>query len=160
MSDEKEVLLDNCIPRKIGFGLGEGIKATEARKVGLGEVSNSELEWQAYKRGYDSLLTIDTDLGKPDHIPEYHLPVVLLRAHPTAVQGTLAVLIPKAAGTLLSAPDIGLHIWDNYKGKIFYARSLKENSEQRKKQDKKLKEREKAEKARLEAKRSEVPPPV
>lgn len=157
MSDAIEVLFDNCAPRKIGYEFREGVKVTEAREVGLEEASNSELEWQAYKRGYDALLTIDTDLGKPDHIPEYHLPVVLLRAHPTAVQDTLSVLIPKAEGTLLSAPDIGLHIWDNYKEKIFFARSLEENIEQRKKRDKKLKA---LEEARLEASRSKGPPPI
>lgn len=128
-----EALFDNCTPRLLRGEFGEGIKVTEARAVGLAEISNSELERKAYDLGYDALITVDTDLGKPEHIPKYHLPVVLLRAFPSAVPDTLSVLIPKAEEVLLSDPETGLYIWDNYKNKILSARSLDENEKQREK---------------------------
>ena len=95
-------------------------------------MGNSELELKAYELGYYALITVDDDFGKPDHVPEYHLPVVLFRAFPLLVDFTVSVLVPRAKKTLLEGAEPGLYIWDNYRGRIRASRSLPKSYELRK----------------------------
>lgn len=82
-----KVLFDNCAPDDLKHEFGEGIEVTEARAEGLGKADNGKLLKEAHERGYDALITTDTGFGKPGHVPEFHLPVVLLRAFPRGVVG-------------------------------------------------------------------------
>ena len=129
-----EVLLDNCIPRPLARTFGRAITTTEAGKIGLGEITNGDLLREAHKRGYDALITTDTDYGKPPLSSQKLLPVVLLRAPvpPAAMSAVLAVLVPRVERSLLRGVDTGVHVWDNYKGRILYARSLDKSEELRK----------------------------
>ena len=72
----------------------------------------------------------------------------------------LSVLIPKAEEVLLSYPETGLYIWDNYKDKILSARSLGENEKQREKLRKAEKATEMAKAARAASGRLRGWPPV
>lgn len=125
-----KALFDNCVPdplerefRRVGI--------TKAREEGLQEYTNSKLELEAYKRGYDALITLDTDFAKPGHIPEYHIPVALLRALPLAVVPTLSGLVPLAERVLLSGVGAGVYIWDNLEGKVAFSRSFADSEAQR-----------------------------
>lgn len=126
-----KVLFDNCTPSPLKREFGKGIKVTEARAVGLAEVYNSLLELTAHKLGYDALITVDTDFGKPEHIAEYNIPVVLLRAVPSVVVSTLSVLVPIAERSLLSGISPGVYVWDNYEGTILFSRSFAKSEELR-----------------------------
>ena len=127
-----EVLFDHCTPDPLKDRFGREIKVDFARKRGLEMLRNSELEKKAHELGYNALITVDTDFGKPEHPLEYHLPVVLLRAFPLLAEFTVSVLIHRVKGKLLGGADPGLYIWDNYKGKIRAARSLAKSDELRK----------------------------
>lgn len=87
---------------------------------------------QRHERGYDALITTDTGFGKPGHVPEFHLPVVLLRAFPRGVAGGLAVLIPGVERELLAGMAPGVYVRDNYNGTILLSRSFLESEKLRK----------------------------
>lgn len=122
------VLFDHCTPRPIKRKFGREIQVIEARLEQLQEIRNSRLEWEAYQRGYDALLTVDTDFGNPEHFPEYHIPVVLLRAYPVVLTEPLSLLIPEVQRALLQGIEPGLYIWDNCQGEILFSRSLSSSS--------------------------------
>lgn len=127
-----EVLFDHCVPRPLRRQFGRGIKITEAQELGLEEVGNSALEKKAHKLGYGALITTDTDFAKPGHIPEFHIPVVLLRVFPRGAKGGLAVLIPGVERDLLAGMDPGVYVRDNCKGTILFSRSFDESEKLRK----------------------------
>ena len=128
-----KVLLDNCVPHPLARTFGRGIAVTEARTAGLAELHNGDLLRAAHKRGYDALITTDTDYGKPPLSSQNLLPVVLLRSPvpPAAMSAVLAVLVPRVKRSLLGGVDPGLYVWDNYKGKVLFSRSLEKSEELR-----------------------------
>lgn len=126
-----KVLFDHCTPRPLKRKFGPGIRVTEAQEENLAKIRNGKLEQAASKRGYDALITVDTDFAKPVYFLEYRMPVVLLRAIPSARVPASSFLIPSVKRALLAGLDPGLYIWDNYKGTILFARSLDENDEMR-----------------------------
>lgn len=128
-----KVLFDHCTPRQLKREFGRDIRITEAQAEKLAKTRNGKLEKKAHELGYHALVTVDTDFGKPAYFPEYRMPVVLLRAIPSARPSALAVLIPEVKEALLSGLEPGLYIWDNYKGTPLFARSLAENKRKRKK---------------------------
>ena len=125
----RKVLFDHCVSRRLKREFGRRIKITEAEKVGLNEVGNSDLEKAVYERGYYALITTDTGFAKPGHIPEFHIPVVLLRAMP---QEGLAVLIPGVERELLAGMAPGVYVRDNYEGTLLSSGSFEESEELRK----------------------------
>lgn len=127
----RKVLFDQCIPDPLKDNFEREIKAEFARTHSLEMLRNSELEKEAYELGYDALITVDTDFGKPGH-PEHILPVVLLRSHPSPKAPILSVLIPRVKAKLLRGAEPGLYIWDNYRGRIRASRSLPKSEELRK----------------------------
>lgn len=128
-----EVLFDNCMPRPLLKLFGRNVKATEARKIGLAEFRNGDLLRAAHQRGYDALITTDTDYGKPPLSSQKLLPVVLLRspAPPVLMSASLSVVIRQVKDSLLAGVDPGLYVWDNYKGTILLSRSLSKSEERR-----------------------------
>lgn len=127
-----KVLFDHCAPRPLRRKFGAGIKATEAQAEGLDRTRNSALEKKAHELGYYSLITVDTDFGKPHLAPKY-IPVVLLRGYPSAAPPTLAALMPEVERALLSGKmKAGLYIWCNFYDRIYPFRSFAESEALRK----------------------------
>ena len=119
-----KALFDHCAPDQLKGRFEPEVKVNLARKHGLETVRNSELEKKAHELGYDALITVDTDFGKPGH-PEHLLPVFLLRAFPILAEFTLSVLVYKAKKDIIRGAEPGLYIWDNYRGRIRASRSLR-----------------------------------
>lgn len=124
------VLFDNCVPYDLRYEFGEGIEATEARAEGLGEADNGKLLKEAHARGYNALLSVDTDYGRMDS-SKYPIPVLLLRAFPDLLLPPLTDLAPEVEGALLRGLAPGLYVWDIYEGESFFFRSFAESEELR-----------------------------
>lgn len=119
-----KALFDHCAPDQLKGRFEPEVKVNLARKHGLETVRNSELEKKAHELGYDALITVDTDFGKPGH-PEHHLPVFLLRSYPSLKAPVLSVLVYRVKGDLRRGAEPGLYIWDNYRVRVCDSRSLR-----------------------------------
>ena len=120
----RKILFDHCVSAHLRPKFRRRIKVTLAIAEGLNEVVNSTLEKAAYDLGYYALITTDKGFEMPGHIPEFHIPVVLLRAIP--VRG-LDDLIPIVEEELLAGLEPGVYVRDNFYGTILSSGSSRES---------------------------------
>lgn len=128
---KQQVIFDHCVPKPLQYSFSPTLEITNARQKGWERVKNGNLEKLAAQDGFAALITVDTDFADSRKFPSYELPVFLLRAYPKVVFEALLPLIPSVEALLGESPDIGLYIFDNYKGTVLTARSLSENIQKR-----------------------------
>jgi len=92
------VLLDNCVPRRIGRLL-EGHDVEHAARAGLAELANGELLRAAGQLGFDVLLTVDRNLERQQNLATLPFPVIVMIARRNTVDA-LRPLLPLVSEAL------------------------------------------------------------
>lgn len=99
------ILLDECLPRKLGRLL-VGHEVITVTQAGWSGVKNGKLLVLA-QEGFDVFLTIDQNLAAQQNLPQFQIAVVILESISNELE-QLVRLIPKLLD-LLSRPISGLH---------------------------------------------------
>ena len=91
------------------------------------DLENGDLYATGIEAGFDAFVTTDTDFAKPHLFPKHPIPVFLLRATPSTVTKTLAILVPLVEDIISEGAGPHLYILDNYDSDILVSSSLEEN---------------------------------
>ena len=126
------MLFDACCPAPLKVHFKRHIVST-AQDEEWEDLENGDLYATGIEAGFDAFVTTDTDFAKPHLFPKHPIPVFLLRATPSTVTKTLAMLVPLVEDIISEGAGPHLYILDNYEGDILVSSSLEENKIKRSK---------------------------
>jgi len=100
-----KILLDECLPRKLGLLL-VGHEAVTVAQAGWKGIKNGELLALA-QEGFDVFLTIDQNLAAQQNLPKFKIAVIVIESKSSELE-QLVCLVPKLL-ELLARPVTGVH---------------------------------------------------
>ncbi|MEP6821948.1 MAG: DUF5615 family PIN-like protein [Chthoniobacterales bacterium] len=101
------ILLDECVPARFNRSLPEHEVTTVPRK-GWSGIKNGELLALAEKE-FDVFITVDRKLAEQQHLPGFHIAVILLRAASNRLED-IRPLAPAVLQQLIHAPPGALTV--------------------------------------------------
>lgn len=100
-----KILLDECLPRKLGLLL-LGHEVVTVSQAGWSGIKNGKLLTLA-QEGFEVFLTIDQNLAAQQNLPKFKIAIIILESNSNELE-QLVPLVPKLL-ELFSKPINGLH---------------------------------------------------
>jgi hypothetical protein len=94
-----KVLFDECVPRHLARHLAEHDVST-VQRMGWSSLSNGRLLAIA-QHHFDVLLTLDSNLSYQQHLPQYHIAVLII----SATSNRVPDLLPLVPAILAALPN-------------------------------------------------------
>ncbi len=98
---EMKILLDECIDQRLSREI-VGHEVTTVPAMGWANLKNGELLSRA-QHEFDVFITVDRNLPQQQHLPKFHIAVVVLRASTNRL-ADLKQLVPQLVAALETAP--------------------------------------------------------